>query len=215
MDQKKYWERTDLINRRSPDHPVIAEYVLPKIKLIRDVTHIHPSSKVLDVGCGNGFFTFYLNQICNAYGVDYSKKMLSLNPVKKTFLMDGAHLGFKDNSFDMIFCHAFLHHVKNIDHVVSEIRRVTKDYVVILEPNRNNPLMFLFCLLKREERGALKFSLSFLKKVADRNGIEVIDAYAYGLMLPNKTPRILVPFFRFFNFRQPFGMTLFLIGRKK
>ena len=92
--------------------------------------------------------------------------MLALNPVKKTLLMDAADLRFHDDSFDVVFCHALLHHVKNMDRVVLEMRRVSRKYVVILEPNVLNPLMFLFAASKKEERGALKFTLSYLRKDA-------------------------------------------------
>jgi ubiquinone/menaquinone biosynthesis C-methylase UbiE len=60
-------------------------------------------------------------------------------------------LKFEDNSFDVVFCHALLHHVDDIDRVIGEMKRVSCKWIVLLEPNRNNPLMFLFSLLIKEE----------------------------------------------------------------
>ena len=170
--------------------------------------------KLLDVGCGNGFFTFYFDKVCDTCGVDFSEKMLALNPVEKKMLMDAKDLKFKDDSFDVVFCHALLHHVEDIDRVVSEMKRVSRKYVVILEPNILNPLMFLFSIIKKEERGALRFSLSFLRKLIERNGLSMLASFSYGLIVPNKTPLFLLPVMRWFNFKQPFGMTNFLITQK-
>lgn len=214
MYQKDYWRREELAKRRSPKHPVIAAYVIPKINVIRRYVKLTQQTRFLDVGCGNGFFTFYLDKICDAYGIDYSKKMLQMNPVKKTFLMDASNLQFEDNSFDIVFCHALLHHVENMDEVIREMRRVSKKYVIILEPNRNNPLMFLFSLVVKEERKALKFSLPYLKKVVSRNGLRVIASFSCGMIVPNKIPTSLLPLLRLFNFKQPLGMTNFVIAEK-
>lgn len=214
MCQKKYWERKELTRRRSPEHPVIAAYVLPKINMIRRYVDIINQTRLLDVGCGNGFFTFYFNKICDVCGIDYSEKMLQINPVKKTFLMDVNDIKFEDNSFDVVFCNALLHHVESIDRVLQEMRRVSKKYIVILEPNRNNPLMFLFSLIVKEERKAFKFSLSFLRDTAIKNGLRIAASFSYGMIVPNKTPVFFLPLLKLFNFKQPFGMTNFIIAEK-
>lgn len=214
MNQKEYWEREELKNRRGPEHPVIAAYVLPKIQLISRYVNLTKTTRLLDVGCGNGFFTYYFDQICDVYGVDYSERMLALNPVKKTSIMDASELKFEDNSFDVAFCHALLHHVNDIDRVFSEMKRVSKKYIIAIEPNRNNPLVFLFSLLKKQERGGLRFSLPFLKDVALRNETRIAAAFSHGILVPNKTPVFLLPIARMFDFKNPLGITNFLIAMK-
>jgi ubiquinone/menaquinone biosynthesis C-methylase UbiE len=214
MHQKDYWVRETLGERRSPEHPVVAEYVTSRINELRPYVDILPDTRLLDVGCGNGFFTFYFDRICDVYGIDYSKKMLQMNPVKKTLIMDANNLGFGENSFDIVFCHALLHHVENPHKVIQEMKRASKRYVVILEPNRNNPLMFLFSLLVKEERNALKSSLSYLRDLLVKNDLRVIASFSYGMIVPNKTPSILLPVLKLFNFKQPLGMTNFVIAIK-
>lgn len=68
MHQKDFWEREELAKRRYPEHPVVKAYVLPKIELMSRYIKLTHQTRLLDVGCGNGFFTFYFAQICQAYG---------------------------------------------------------------------------------------------------------------------------------------------------
>jgi len=212
--QKEYWERSELDGRRPPDHPAVAAYVLPKIELIRRHVPLAAKTRLLDVGCGNGFFSYRFHQICDLTAVDYSEKMLELNPVPKKGLMDATKLEFDDSSFDVVFCHALLHHVDDMDGVIREMRRVSRRHVVILEPNRNNPLMFLFSLAVAEERKALRFSPSYLERAAARCGLNVAACFSSGMIVPNRTPAFLLPLLGRLNFRQPLGLTNFVIAEK-
>ncbi|HTC22239.1 MAG TPA: methyltransferase domain-containing protein, partial [bacterium] len=193
MFQKDYWERKALDNRRPPDHPVVRQYVVPKIDFIRRQITLDKHTRLLDVGCGNGFFSYYFDQACEVVGVDFSEKMLAKNPISRKLLMDASHLSFQDFAFDLVFCHALLHHVEDIDAVLTEMRRVSRKYVVILEPNRNNPLMYLFSALVPEERKAMEFSMDYLKERLARNGLKVVASASHGMTVPNKTPAFLLP----------------------
>jgi SAM-dependent methyltransferase len=212
--QREYWERGRVPNVRPPTHPVIEAYVLPKIREIRRHITLSDDTSLLEVGCGNGAFTVHLERICDAQGVDYSKRMLRMNPARSKSIGDVNGLGFRDGEFDVVFCHQVLHHVSDADKAVREMSRVSKRYVIMLEPNRNNPLMFLFLLLVREERRGLKFSLDYLRLLATRNGLRPVASFSWGLMVPNKTPNFLLPLLRLFEFRQPLGMTHFVIAER-
>jgi ubiquinone/menaquinone biosynthesis C-methylase UbiE len=212
--QKDYWERKALDNRRPPDHPVVRQYVVPKIDFIRRQITLDKHTRLLDVGCGNGFFSYYFDQACEVVGVDFSEKMLAKNPISRKLLMDASHLSFQDFAFDLVFCHALLHHVEDIDAVLTEMRRVSRKYVVILEPNRNNPLMYLFSALVPEERKAMEFSMDYLKERLARNGLKVVASASHGMTVPNKTPAFLLPLVKLLDFNQPFGMTNILIAER-
>jgi ubiquinone/menaquinone biosynthesis C-methylase UbiE len=212
--QKEYWERKSLEDRRPPDHPVVRQYVVPKIDQIRRVIPLERKTRLLDVGCGNGFFSYYFDQVCETVGVDFSQKMLAKNPIAQKLLMDAGHLSFQDFAFDVVFCHALLHHVDDMDQVLQEMRRVSRKYVVILEPNRNNPFMFLFSAIVREERKALAFSMGYLREKLERNKLKVVASFSHGMTVPNKTPALLLPLVKPFDFRQPFGMTNILIAER-
>jgi ubiquinone/menaquinone biosynthesis C-methylase UbiE len=212
--QKDYWERKAIEERRSPDHPVVKQYATSKIEQIRRYVPLDKNVKLLDVGCGNGFFSYCFDTICTTVGVDFSEKMLAKNPISQKLLMDASRLSFQDFAFDVVFCHALLHHVENMDMVLQEMRRVSRKYVIVLEPNRNNPLMFLFSSIVPEERKALQFSMGYLKEKMGKNGLKIIAAFSHGTTVPNKTPTFLLPLVRLLDFRQPFGMTNILIAER-
>jgi SAM-dependent methyltransferase len=212
--QKDYWERKDLADRRPPDHPVVRAYVEPKIGWIKKRVPLLRETRLLDVGCGNGFFSRAFAQDCDTVGVDFSKAMLSRNPLSQKLLMDANRLCFQDMAFDVVFCHALLHHVEDEGLVLREMRRVSKKYVMVLEPNRANPLMALFSALVPEERKAMRFSRAYLQDKLEQNGLKVSSYCAFGLLAPNKTPAFLLPLLKLFNFPQPLGMTHLFIAER-
>jgi SAM-dependent methyltransferase len=213
--QKEYWERKSLDQRREPTHPVVRDYVLPKLQWLRQFVPLDASTKVLDVGAGNGFFSYYLDQIANTTAVDFSQKMLSKNPVSRKVLMDAGQMAFCDFAFDVVFCHALLHHVEDIGKVVAEMKRVSRKTVVLLEPNPANPLMALFSAVVPEERKALAFSEKYLRQVLEDHGLEVVASCAFGMIVPNKTPAFMLPLVRLFDFPQPWGMTRILVAQRR
>jgi hypothetical protein len=66
--------------------------------------------------------------------------------------------------------------------------RVARHAIVLFEPNRNNPLSFLFALLNKEERMGLKFSRSYVRTLAERLKLASYSVHVEGLVVPNKAP---------------------------
>ncbi|MFA6254815.1 MAG: class I SAM-dependent methyltransferase [Patescibacteria group bacterium] len=201
--QKKYWERDELDKRRQPDHPIIKLFAESKIQEIRKYINFDNQQKLLDVGAGNGFFSYYFDKICQVTAVDYSEKMIELNPVKNKMVMDANNLKFADNYFDIVFESCLLHHVENEDKIISEMKRVSKKYLIFLEPNRSNPLIFLFGLIKKEERKSLNFSLKYLTKKIRNNNLKILLAISHGIIAPNKMPKFLAPVLNLFDKKIP------------
>jgi len=191
--QKGYWERNR--KRRMPWHPVVKASVGPKIEHIRKYIKFSEDTKVLDVGCGNGFFGCYFSTFCDVTGLDYSKHMLLMNPLEKLIQADAENLPFKDHIFDMVFSSALLHHVENPKKILEEYKRVSRQFVVIIEPNRNNPFMFMFSMMVKEEWKALRFSLGYLEKLLGEAGLKIISSCSMGAIAPNKTALKLLPLF--------------------
>ena len=180
-----YWERPALNKRRPPTHQIVKTFV-------KDVMyHLPPiKGKVLDVGSGNGYFSYWFEKITDTTAIDNSHKMIEMNPVKKKYLMDATELKFKDNTFDIVFESCLLHHTDRIGNVLHEMKRVSKKYVIILEPDPRNVFEWLFMHLIREERQALlftdKFWHSLLPLLFKSHHIIKVKS-----VFPNKSPKWL------------------------
>lgn len=209
--QRVYWEAER--KRRSPDHPVVEAFATSKINYVRKSININKGTKILDVGCGNGFFTYYLSKISSPVGVDYSRHMLLINPCEILVQGSAVSLPFKDGSFDVVFCSNLLHHLKDPKEAILEMMRVSGEYVVLSEPNRNNPLMALFSAKVVEERGALNFSLGYMRGLAEECGLKIIDSCSIGSIVPNKTPLSLLRLFKMVDWKNPVGFYNIVVAR--
>jgi ubiquinone/menaquinone biosynthesis C-methylase UbiE len=91
--------------------------------------------RALEIGAGTGYFTLNLLRagvIERATATDISSGMLRRLAVTasdlglrvETARADAEHLPFGDNSFDLVFGHAVLHHVPDLARALGEFRRV-------------------------------------------------------------------------------------------
>ena len=92
--------------------------------------------KILDLGCGMGEFATFLSLLgYNIVGVDMDREQLKLakilkeeNEAKVEFVnADATRLPFKDGEFDIIICFDVFEHIKDLQPVCIEMRRVLKD----------------------------------------------------------------------------------------
>ncbi|MBI3336775.1 methyltransferase domain-containing protein [Candidatus Peregrinibacteria bacterium] len=216
--QEKYWHAGYQLDRRDPSHPVIRAYAEPKIAFICEKISLPSGARILDVGAGNGYFSVHWSKWGDVLATDYSDVMLQNNPVYKKQVMDARDLKFPDNSFDMVFCHAVLHHIDKVDRprVMREMARVSKKYVAMIEPNILNPIIAAFSTLKREEHGALVFTPRYVRSLLTNADLRIVDARTWGLLTPNRMPfsKQLLPLFQQFERPLPFGVTNIVIGEK-
>ena len=209
------WDDEKLLNRLpSPDGPAVTDNAAHIFGLMRRHMPLDAHTQVLEVGCGWGCFTVHFDRCCTVHGIDSSEKMLRVNPIKSTSLMDAAQMEFTDNSFDIAFCRNILHHAPDVDQVIREMRRVSRRYVVLIEPNRNNLFNLLMVLMMKNERGIMQFSPGLMRQMADRCNLQVRDALSYGVLMAEMTPAALVPLKRLTDFRQPFGLESVMIAEK-
>lgn len=209
--QKEYWETG--IHYRPPWHPVVQACVRPKLTFITQRVPITKEMTILDVGSGNGTYSYYLQQLGQCVAVDSSVELLKHNPCKKA-LADALSLPFKDRMFDVVIGACLLHHVPDPLPVVAEMSRVSRRHVVLVEPNRSNPAVTLFSLLVRDERGGLKFSRAYLRRCAESNELRVTHLLSTGMIFPNKMPWFMVAPLKVFDIDFPFGMNTILIAEK-
>ena len=100
--------------------------------------HIRPTDSILDIGCGPGTITTDLAKIVpdgNVIGVDAVGSVLdqarrlaiSQDIQNVTFEeVDANKLSYADASFDIVFAHQLLQHVKEPVAILKEMRRVVK-----------------------------------------------------------------------------------------
>jgi SAM-dependent methyltransferase len=88
--------------------------------------------KVLDLGCGYGWYTDYFSRIGgNVVGIDGAEAMLDIarnrSPAGSFVLADITRpLPFSSGSFDIVFCNQVLMDIENIEPVFSECARLLK-----------------------------------------------------------------------------------------
>jgi len=213
-DQRKFWLNKKRKERRSPFHPVVTAFVKPKIEFIKKNINLESKATLLDVGCGNGYFTLHFAKHYDVTGLDYSEVMLNMNPYKKLVLGNAYKLPFSNDTFDIVFCSNLLHHLSSPWQAIEEMKRVSKRYIIISEPNRNNPLMFLFGLFNKEEWGSLKSSQNYFKQNFFKLNLVTKNLLISGMTFPNKTPASLLPILKFFDFNFFMGGYITIIAEK-
>jgi SAM-dependent methyltransferase len=91
-------------------------------------------TRLLDIGCGEGFVAHHLSALLGTkvIGVDLAEAPDA--PIEY-LSYDGTRIPVNDNSFDGVLLSYVLHHVQDIDQVLSEVRRVLREggLVVVYE----------------------------------------------------------------------------------
>ena len=201
---------------RSPEHPVIEAYVRPKLDYIRRFVPLDQRTSLLDVGCGNGVFTHHLEKLCGfVSALDNSGNMLAQNSCPRVVQGEGTDLPFRDGSFDVVFEANVLHHVKDRIKVVREMARASRRWVILIEPNRYNPLMLAFGLVIAAERGLLTSTIPSNLAVLSAAGLKPIAGMTTGMISQNNTPSLLLPFLKQFDREIWYGEYIVLIAEKQ
>ena len=171
--------------------------------------------KLLDAGTGPGAFMCPLDELYDVDGIDTSPYMLGKNPLKnKCRCVDAASTGLPDESYDIVFEANMLHHVDDPGATVREMSRLSSEWLVLLEPNRYNPVMTALALVRKEERKVLKSSRRFVRDLVEPP-FEVVHIETAGMIAANRIPMVLLPMLRLFDFSFPLGMFHFLIARRQ
>src|SRR3954449_7680266 len=109
-----------------------------------------PFARSLEIGAGTGYFSLNMLQggvVGEAVCTDISPGMLAtleanarkLGVAVQTAACDAAELPFEDASFDLVFGHAVLHHLPDLDRCFAEFTRVLRPGGTLLfagEPSR-------------------------------------------------------------------------------
>ncbi len=179
-------------NSLAPSFSRTRDSLWPELKFLFD--RARSGEKVLDLGCGNGRFSQYLEE-SDYVGVDFSDKMIeeakARFPKEKFLVADALSLPFSENSFHKVYSIALIHHVPCDDYrlqVFKEIKRVLKPggYTFITAWNIEKGFLFylknIFCkpfgardtFLKREKYYYI-FRKEELSLLATKAGFKVME----------------------------------------
>lgn len=97
--------------------------------------------RVLDVGCGIGMYTnAFLRETEEVFGIEieHDRALEARSRTKQVVQGPGERLPFADESFDVVFSHEVLEHVRDDRACVEEMARVTRPQgrLLIFVPNR-------------------------------------------------------------------------------
>jgi ubiquinone/menaquinone biosynthesis C-methylase UbiE len=122
---------------------------------------------VLDFGCGPGTFAVRAAGYCKSVtGVDITEEFVTVaNDMFNTLGISNAEavhvlpdrLPFEDGTFDALLMVDVIHHLDEIGASMAEAIRVIRPggKVIVFEPNKLNPLIWVIHYLDRNERGLL------------------------------------------------------------
>jgi ubiquinone/menaquinone biosynthesis C-methylase UbiE len=120
-----------------------------RVRLMFDYLSIQPGDKVLDAGCGRGFFLKYVTEIapCNLSGVDLEFQHLRIASERVGPKGVGiacsliGELPFADDTFDKVIFSEVLEHLPDDVGGLSEVKRVLKPggTIFLTVPNHNYP----------------------------------------------------------------------------
>lgn len=213
--EKKFWEEINYKKKRSVNHPVVKFYMTQRIEYMKKCLNDFESvENALDVGAGYGYSSFYLPSSIKVTDLDFSFANLIANPIKNKIQGSGLDLPFSSDSFDLVYCWSFLHHLDDPDKAVTEMARVTKKYLVLLEPNRNNPIQFSFGIIHPREHGTLKFNkqklLAYLKKIK----FKLISCESAGWLFAGASPTFSLRICKHLPFVHRLGVVNIMVCEK-
>ena len=228
---KEYFDRTAkgvgliLKSRR----PVWGRWV----KIIR--AH-KPNGKLLDAGCGAGWFLSYAEKHYETYGVDASEYAIEEAMVKahntKFTVGDAQRLYYVYKSFDVVTCFDLLEHLSNPYLAIAAFHRVLKDdgVLVVRVPNVESvgfKLKRADWFGARDETHVSLFCNKTWIKMIRHKGFTIESVFYDGLWdtpYYKKIPKILqdiaikypslVLFMLGLKFPQKFGENLCIVARK-
>lgn len=160
-------------------------------------TEKNVSQKMLDVGCGDGVAELYFQKhfpLWAISAIDISKESLAEAAAKKIPGVDfnwynGTDIPFADDSFDVVFVAAVLHHVDFSLHkkILSEIRRVLTPggRLYVFEHNPYNPVTRHLVNTCPFDKDARLLSASYLIKTLRTISFKNVSA-KYTLFFPRK-----------------------------
>lgn len=93
--------------------------------------HLRTCSSVLDIGCGDGSIAAEIRKAIPVVAMSGVEVKLRASCAIPCRIFDGHQLPFPDHSFDACLLIDVLHHTNNVQQLLYEARRVSRDCIII------------------------------------------------------------------------------------
>ncbi len=145
--------------------------------------------KVLDMGCGDGYYTFRFwdnGKVLSMTAVDAAEQAIKVANANKAdrpinFVVGDAHnLPWSDNNFDVVMIQSILHHDDDPEDMIREAFRLAP-VILIHEPNGNNLGLKIIEKLSpyhRAHREKSYTSLQLNRWIKENGGVPVYQKFA-------------------------------------
>lgn len=198
--------------------------------LLNHTTNNKNQPRVLDIGCGYGFFVKLLNENnFDAYGLDISKQSTYFAKnnlqLKNIYTSDLSNQVFEDNFFNSIIALNLLEHVPDPDGLLQIIhKKLKKNGIFLLRvPNMSFHYNFKYIIKRLQKRKysliattppvhLFGYSLKNLNKILDKNKFKIIETGPSKLGLSKKNNVIKNFYITALNI---FFKSIFIFSNKK
>jgi len=216
ISEKKYWDSVNNAGeiKRDSDHPVVKFFSRQRFDYIQQFLDFNDIKNALDVGSGTGFSSYYLPSTIELTSIDFSLRLLHLNHSSNKIQTSAYNLPFSSESFDLVYGWDFLHHLDEPNIAIREMARVSKKYLILFEPNKNNPIQFLYAYSNKNERGTLNFDKNRMIKFLDDINFKIISCDTVGWTFAGATPSSLLNIIKYLPFSHKLGISIALICKK-
>lgn len=213
MKEKEKWEK--FWGEKGEDVEDLLKAVEEESFRIRNILKYLPKGKVLDTGCENGKYVFYLERLgYEVYGIDYAEETIEINrkisqksglgEPSRFKVMDVCQLDFPDNYFDGYLSLGTIQHLSNPQAALREAYRVLRKggTIFITVPNKISPRYPARELVVKLGRGNLplvyrEYTRRALKELASSIGFKCVAlfncntmaAFRVGFML--ESPKVV------------------------
>ncbi len=158
------------------------------IQKVFNKINLQKSAKIIDVGCGSGKLLHFMKSLGykNSIGVDVSKSALKL--CKNFNLIEGKDVFFADitkgfgrGGFDLVFSDGMLEHFEDIGPFIREMSKISKKYVLILQPNHFSLWNKIIRKTVGEAVKEYTYSVSDFEKAFGKYGFKLALQDSYNL----------------------------------
>ncbi len=140
------------IEKYSSRNPLVRAVIDSFLKDLHKSIRATKARHIIDIGCGIGITINKLKKIdrsINIDGFDTLQNSLNLakkkNPESRFYKGDIYNIQLK-SSYDLVMCNSVLEHLKEPSKAIKELKRISKDFVIISVPNE--PLFSIVNLMR-------------------------------------------------------------------